>query len=274
MQFNRPCGILLRIHASRPARSRRRAWRNRSAAGSSFLSPSPPAPSPASGPWGGRRAPHRGRGRRYAGPAPWHPCATRAVLHSESLPRTTDRVMIAAAMAGDDADGSNIAAIRIALEAAENASNADAATALLSDDAVIMVPDFPVQEGRAACAAFLREMMGWLAAGFDRQVSYTSDEVNVTGDLAFDHGTFAFTISPKGPGVISRVTGKYLWILQRSPRGEWAVTRLIASRDEDGEAGTTEESVRERASGRHTTGRRSRHHKRLLRRPARLRRAV
>lgn len=132
-----------------------------------------------------------------------------------------------------DDDAAEISAIRAALEAAENAGDADRVSALLADDAVLMVPDFPVQEGRVTCTAFLREMMVWLAGGFDRRITYTSAEVAVTGDAAFDRGTFAFTISPRSGGRVSRVTGKYLWMLRRTAEKEWKVTRLIASRDED-----------------------------------------
>ena len=35
---------------------------------------------------------------------------------------------------------------------------------------------------------------------------------------------------------MSRVTGKYLWILKRAATDDWLITRLIASRDDDSEA--------------------------------------
>ena len=115
-----------------------------------------------------------------------------------------------------DADVCAIAALREALEAAENASDADAAVALLTDDAVVMVPDFPVQEGRAACASFMREIMGWLTAHFVRHIAYVSAEVVVIDDMAFDRGTFVFTVSPRSGGDSTQVTGKYLWLLRRT----------------------------------------------------------
>lgn len=131
----------------------------------------------------------------------------------------------------DDTTQARIAGIRASLEAAENAMDADAVARLLSDDAVLMVPDHPVQEGKLACVGFLRDLLAWLAAGFDRQVAYTSDEVSISGDIAFDRGRFAFTVAPKEGGGASRVTGKYLWILKRTGADDWLVTRLIASRD-------------------------------------------
>jgi uncharacterized protein (TIGR02246 family) len=126
-----------------------------------------------------------------------------------------------------------IRAVRDALQSAENASDPDAAAALLTDDAVLMVPDFPVREGRAACLAFLRDVMGWLAENFVRQIRYDSAEVAVDGDVAFDRGTFSFTCTPRSGGETSETKGKYLWILRRSATGSWMVSRAIVSRDED-----------------------------------------
>jgi uncharacterized protein (TIGR02246 family) len=126
-----------------------------------------------------------------------------------------------------------IGAVREALQSAENASDPDAVAALLTDDAVLMVPDSPVQEGRMACLAFLRDVMGWLAENFERHVGYASAEVDVTGDVAFDRGTFSFTCTPRSGGETTETTGKYLWILRRSAPGSWKVSRALASRDDD-----------------------------------------
>jgi uncharacterized protein (TIGR02246 family) len=137
------------------------------------------------------------------------------------------------AMADADVDVRAAHALRQALEAAENAADADAAAALFADDVVVMVPDYAVQEGKAASLRFMRDIMGSLAARFDRHIEYASAEVVLLGDTALDRGTFAFTVSPKSGGERSRVTGKYLWLLRRAPAGPWRVARLIVSRDED-----------------------------------------
>ncbi len=136
-------------------------------------------------------------------------------------------------MTDDDADVRTLAAIRQALERAENAGDADAAAALLADDAVLMVPDFPVQEGKAACTNFMRDIMGWLFAQFDRQIVYVSAEVVVIGDMAFDRGTCSFTVSPRSGGDSTHVTGKYLWLLRRTAGEPWRIARLIVSRDDE-----------------------------------------
>ena len=133
-------------------------------------------------------------------------------------------------------DDVSLATIRQALEAAENAGDADAAGILLTDDAVLMVPDFPVQEGKAACIAFMRDIMGWLFAHFDRHIAYASAEVGVIGDMAFDRGTFTFTVSPRSGGDSTQVTGKYLWLLRRTAAAPWRIARLIVARDNESDA--------------------------------------
>ena len=141
-----------------------------------------------------------------------------------------------------NADLNAIVTIRDALEAAENAGDADAVATLLSDDAVVMVPDFPVTEGKTACTHLMRDIMAWLFEQFDRRITYVSDEVAIIGDMAFDRGTFAFTVSPKSGGESAQVTGKYLWLLSRTPGGEWRVARLIVSRDDESDEEAAHES--------------------------------
>jgi ketosteroid isomerase-like protein len=135
----------------------------------------------------------------------------------------------------DDSPGI-VAAMRDAIESAENAGDADAAAALLTDDAVLMVPDFPVQEGKAACACFMRDIMNWSRSQFERHITYTSAEVAVIGDIAFDRGTFSFTVAPRSGGDSTRVTGKYFWLLRRHASEPWRIARLIVSRDEESDA--------------------------------------
>jgi uncharacterized protein (TIGR02246 family) len=131
--------------------------------------------------------------------------------------------------------------VRRLLQAAENAGDADAAAALMTDDVVVMVPDFEAQEGKAACVAFLRDVLGWLFEHFERRITYTSAEVSVIGGIAFDRGTFTFTTTPRAGGTTTETTGKYLWLLRRID-GEWKVARMIVCRD--GEGGTDDAGPR------------------------------
>src|SRR5947208_2414593 len=117
------------------------------------------------------------------------------------------------------------------LEAAENAGDATAMIDLLAEDAVIMAPDQPVQEGKAACAAFLTDVIASLFEQFDRRIAYVSAEVRVIGEYAFDRGSFAFSIAPRSGGDTSRETGKYLFLYSRAADGSWKIARAIVNLD-------------------------------------------
>ena len=136
-------------------------------------------------------------------------------------------------------DNEALADIRRAVEAAENVGDAEFIARLFAEDAVLMVPDFPLQEGRAACAEFIRDLLPGLLSAFARRVSYTSAEVSVLGEVALDRGSFSFTVRPKGRGATERVTGKYLWIYARESGCGWKWARVMMSRDEgDDRSGT------------------------------------
>jgi ketosteroid isomerase-like protein len=99
------------------------------------------------------------------------------------------------------------------LEAAENSGDAEYVVRMMADDVVVMVPNEPVQEGKAACAGFVRGMLAFMLEQFDRRIAYVSAETRLIGDYAFDRGTFSFTVAPKAGGETTRAQGKYLWLL-------------------------------------------------------------
>jgi uncharacterized protein (TIGR02246 family) len=142
------------------------------------------------------------------------------------------------------ADIQAIEEIRRRVEAAENAGDPEYYAGLLADDAVFMVPDFPVQNGRDACAAFLRDLMPGLIEVFDRRITYAGSEVRVLDDIAFDRGEFAFTIRPRSGGDASRVTGKYFWLYARAADGGWRLSRAVVTRDDPDERSGSQLSFR------------------------------
>lgn len=129
-------------------------------------------------------------------------------------------------------DTREVAAILRRLEVAENAGHADDIGQMLAEDAVIMVPDLPIQEGKTACADFVREVLAGLLERFNRRITYVSAEVRVIGDFAFDRGSFWLTVSPKSGGETTRETGKYLFLYSRASDGSWKIARAIVSLDE------------------------------------------
>jgi ketosteroid isomerase-like protein len=128
-------------------------------------------------------------------------------------------------------DTDALEAMRTRMEAAENAGDPEPIIDLLADDAVIIVPTFPVSTGLAACAAFLRELLPELLERFDRRTTYVSDELDVRGDIAIDRGLFSFTVRPRTGGVETVEHGKYVFISQKNASG-WKMWRAIATLDE------------------------------------------
>ncbi len=132
-------------------------------------------------------------------------------------------------------DQDDLARILRSLEAAENAGDAEYIISMLAEDAVIMVPNEAVQEGKLACAEFLRGMLAWMIESLDRHIEYVSAEVRVLGEYAFDRGTFVFTATPKSDGNTAHAQGKYLWLYSRDADGSWKLARMIVSLDDEPE---------------------------------------
>jgi ketosteroid isomerase-like protein len=82
-------------------------------------------------------------------------------------------------------DVHELAGIRERLQAAENAGRADDIGRMMAEDAVIMVPSQPVQEGRAACAGFIREVLDGLVERFDRRITLMSSTARGTSGVSF-----------------------------------------------------------------------------------------
>jgi len=133
-------------------------------------------------------------------------------------------------------DATLLHSYREQLQAAENAFDPDPIIRLMADDMVLMVPNEPVQEGKPACAAFVRRVLAEQEEWFDRVISYVSDEVVKRGEVAFDRGSFSFTVVVKHDGRRSEATGKYFWMYTRNrDGGDWNLARAILSLDDEPE---------------------------------------
>jgi len=130
------------------------------------------------------------------------------------------------------ADVQKIEEILRRIEVAENTGNSSQIADLLAEDAVIMVPNQPVQEGKAACARFVADVLAGVVEQFDRRIVYISAEVRVIGDCGFDRGSFTFTVAPRSGGDTSRETGKYLFLYSRAAGGSWKIARAIVNLDD------------------------------------------
>jgi uncharacterized protein (TIGR02246 family) len=112
------------------------------------------------------------------------------------------------------------------LTRAEATLDAPAFDDLVADDVVILPPNVPLVEGREACLAFIHETLGEVAALFSREMQVDVSEVRVSGDLAFDRGTYEDRLTPKAGGDVEIETGKYLRVYGRGADGRWKVARI------------------------------------------------
>lgn len=133
----------------------------------------------------------------------------------------------------DTPAASNLSADRQQIEAAagriwDAVARADAAAILLeyADDAVILGPGGPAVKGRSALAPYLSEL--FKAVAF-RDVLGAATDIDVSGNLGVETGTYSWTLVPFG-GRPTMDEGKYLHVWARTPKG-WKVVRYMANSD-------------------------------------------
>lgn len=132
-------------------------------------------------------------------------------------------IMTACQPTDDSADSSAIDRARQDTEAAENAGSVERMRVHFADDIVMMGPNMPAVSG----AANVAEAMRGFFDTFDVQIQYSSEEIVIAGDWAFDRGTYRHTLTPKQGGPSLNETGKYLWVYRRVPDGSWRQARVI-----------------------------------------------
>lgn len=119
------------------------------------------------------------------------------------------------------ADIATLHEMRERVSRAENTGRFDVMKPDLAEDVVVMAPGMPAVSGLAAATAF---MEGFLK-DFRVEVQYTSEEIVVAGDFAFDRGTAWQRITPKAGGASIEEPNKYLWVYRRV-NGAWKAARV------------------------------------------------
>lgn len=117
-------------------------------------------------------------------------------------------------------DLSAISSVRDSFIAAFNANDAEMVANIYSDDAVVMGGGQPTAQGRQAIVDSNKALFDQFAA----KILVTPDFTDVSGDIAYDRGTFAMELTPKAGGPAVTNEGRYLVVLQRQADGSWKVT--------------------------------------------------
>jgi uncharacterized protein (TIGR02246 family) len=97
---------------------------------------------------------------------------------------------------------------------------------VFAKDAVIIAPSIPDIVGFDA----IRTLYGDMLKQTSMTVHFSTEEVAVAGDLAYEHGTYTLKVVDKASGkVLQNVKNKHVHILRRQPDGSWKTWRMMVS---------------------------------------------
>lgn len=113
--------------------------------------------------------------------------------------------------------------IRREFERAENMGDSSIVEECCADDIVVISPGHPPAVGKEAAKQALEDLF----AAFDVEVEYTSEDVVVGEELAFDRLTASETHIPKDGGEPIEHSADSVWVYRQSPDGEWKQIRAI-----------------------------------------------
>ena len=109
--------------------------------------------------------------------------------------------------------------------AAVTAGNAAKTATFYTADATFMPPNEPVVKGRSNIQAWFQKQIDAGASSLKLQPT----ESRISGDLAFEAGTYTFGIKPK-TGDAMTDTGKYIVVLKKEG-SEWKISHDIFNSD-------------------------------------------
>jgi ketosteroid isomerase-like protein len=124
---------------------------------------------------------------------------------------------------GPAADLAALASLRALMIDADNRADAQAFMDAMADDVVIMAPGLPVLVGHQPCGSFVT---GVLAEYPQRHIEELIAEVHVSGDVAFDRGSFVTEVFDRELGRHVRECGTALRIYRRTSDG-WKMARVM-----------------------------------------------
>jgi uncharacterized protein (TIGR02246 family) len=96
-----------------------------------------------------------------------------------------------------------------------------------ADDGISMNPGAPATTGKAATLAMFQQMMQGAKLS---DISFTTQDVVVSGDLAVEHGVYKWTVTPTG-GPAMPDSGKFLTVWRKQADGSWKIIRDMNNTD-------------------------------------------
>ena len=123
------------------------------------------------------------------------------------------------------ADVAAVGKVRDAYAAAFKAGNGAALGALYTADAQSMGDAQPTAKGPQGVEAATKAM-GEMLSG--QEIVITAEKTDVSGDLAYDRGTYKNTLTPK-TGAPMVQEGRYLVVLKRQADGAWKLAEEMGN---------------------------------------------
>ena len=145
---------------------------------------------------------------------------------SSSPPATSDSAGAApkTANANPDADKAAASKAHDVLEGAYRNSDCNAMVANAANDAVIEPPNSGDAKGMDGIKNWCTPMFTQMKT---KSLDVSDKDMDVSGDIAVDHGEYNWTLTPAkgGKDVVSK--GRYITVWHRQTDGSWKWTRLI-----------------------------------------------
>jgi ketosteroid isomerase-like protein len=93
------------------------------------------------------------------------------------------------------------------------------------DDVLISAPGAPDIIGKQA---WRESIDASLPQGMDMDMAFTTEELEISGDLAYERGTYAIKVTdPATPEQSMNIGGRHIHIFKRQPDGSWKGWRLM-----------------------------------------------
>jgi ketosteroid isomerase-like protein len=99
----------------------------------------------------------------------------------------------------------------------------EASTALYAPHAVFIQPDGARVKGSAA----IRRLYEKVTSTFDSSLNFSSDRVEISGELAYDSGTYTETLLTRATHKSILSQGSYLTIYRRGKDGNWRIVQQM-----------------------------------------------
>lgn len=108
----------------------------------------------------------------------------------------------------------------------------DTLASLWTDDVVMLPAGEPALIGRDANRASITRLRDQSGSAQIADYILSFNEVKVTGDWAFEWGTYSGTLAPESGGESLRATGKVIRVLKKDADGSWKIARAMYNSDE------------------------------------------